>query len=126
MLAPASSKSSLTAAESTAYSPPALALTLSFEQIRFLPWGEGERYAQYWPGARLLTTQGLGHRRVLDAPEVIEAALAFVCGEQVGTRVVGSPNLALCMLSCVYRHPGEGRDRCFASVGLQAMTSFAV
>ena len=62
-----------------------------------VPWGEGERYAQYWPGARLLTTQGLGHRRVLDAPEVIDAALAFVRGEQVGTRVVGSPNLSLCV-----------------------------
>jgi pimeloyl-ACP methyl ester carboxylesterase len=62
-----------------------------------VPWGEGERYAQYWPGARLFTTQGLGHRRVLDAPEVIEAALAFVRGEEVGTRVVGSPNLAFCM-----------------------------
>jgi pimeloyl-ACP methyl ester carboxylesterase len=62
-----------------------------------VPWGEGERYAQFWPGARLFTTQGLGHRRVLDAPEVIEAALAFLRGEQVGTRVVGSPNLSLCM-----------------------------
>jgi pimeloyl-ACP methyl ester carboxylesterase len=62
-----------------------------------VPWGEGERYAQFWPGARLYTTQGLGHRRVLDAPEVIEAALAFLRGEQVGTRVVGSPNLSLCM-----------------------------
>lgn len=62
-----------------------------------VPWSEGERYAQYWPGARLLTTQGLGHRRVLDAPEVIDAALAFVRGEQVGTRVVGSCNLALCV-----------------------------
>lgn len=62
-----------------------------------VPWGEGERYAQYWPGARLLTTQGLGHRRVLDAPEVIEASLAFLRGELVGTRVVGSPNLALCL-----------------------------
>ena len=62
-----------------------------------VPWGEGERYARYWPGARLLTTQGLGHRRVLDAPEVIEAALAFIRGEQVGAQVVGSPNLALCV-----------------------------
>lgn len=60
-----------------------------------VPWEEGERYAQFWPGARLLTTQGLGHRRVLDAPEVIDAALAFLRGEAVGTRVVGSPNLAL-------------------------------
>jgi pimeloyl-ACP methyl ester carboxylesterase len=58
-----------------------------------VPWAEGERYAQYCTGARLYTTQGLGHRRVLDAPEVIDAALAFVRGEQVGERVVGSPNL---------------------------------
>lgn len=62
-----------------------------------VPWGEGERYAQHWPGARLYTTEGLGHRRVLDAPEVIEAALAFVRGEEVGTRVIGSPNLSLCV-----------------------------
>ena len=58
-----------------------------------VPWSEGERYAQYCSGARLYTTQGLGHRRVLDAPEVIEAALAFVRGGSVGERVVGSPNL---------------------------------
>lgn len=62
-----------------------------------VPWSEGERYAQFWPGARLFTTQGLGHRRVLDAPEVIAAALSFVRGEVVGTRVIGSPNLALCL-----------------------------
>lgn len=62
-----------------------------------VPWGEGERYAQYWSGARLFTTQGLGHRRVLDAPEVIDAALAFLHGEDVGSRVIGSHNLSLCM-----------------------------
>jgi len=58
-----------------------------------VPWAEGERYARHWRGARLYTTQGLGHRRVLDAPEVIEAARAFVRGEPVGERVVSSPNL---------------------------------
>jgi pimeloyl-ACP methyl ester carboxylesterase len=58
-----------------------------------VPWEEGERYARHWPGARLLTTQGLGHRRVLDAPEVIAAALAFARGECVGKRVVSTPNL---------------------------------
>jgi pimeloyl-ACP methyl ester carboxylesterase len=60
---------------------------------REVPWDEGERYARYWPGSRLLTTQGLGHHRVLDAPEVIEATLAFLRGESVGDRVVASPNL---------------------------------
>jgi pimeloyl-ACP methyl ester carboxylesterase len=58
-----------------------------------VPWEEGERYARYWPCARLLTTQGLGHHRVLDAPEVIDATLAFLRGECVGNRVVTSPNL---------------------------------
>ncbi|RAO77510.1 alpha/beta hydrolase [Dyella jiangningensis] len=58
-----------------------------------VPWSEGERYARHWCGARLLTTQGLGHHRVLDAPEVMEASLAFLRGDVVGERVVSSPNL---------------------------------
>ena len=60
-----------------------------------VPWSEGERYARYWPGARLLSTQGLGHRHVLDAPDTIDAALAFVRGEPVGERVIGTTNLPL-------------------------------
>ncbi|HET6431246.1 alpha/beta hydrolase [Dyella sp.] len=59
-----------------------------------VPWAEGERYAVCWRGARLLTTQGLGHRRVLSEPAVIAAALAFARGEAVGERVIGSVNLA--------------------------------
>ena len=61
-----------------------------------VPWAEGERYAVCWPGARLLTTQGLGHRRVLADARVIDAALAFARGDTVGERVVGSGNLARC------------------------------
>ncbi len=59
-----------------------------------VPWGEGELYAYHWHSARLLTTQGLGHHKVLDAPEVIDAVLAFTRGERVGDRIVGSPNLS--------------------------------
>lgn len=62
-----------------------------------VPWSEGERYAQHWPRARLLTTSGLGHHRILDAPEVIEASLAFLRGEEVGSRVIGSVELSLCI-----------------------------
>ncbi len=58
-----------------------------------VPWEEGERYARHWAGARLLTTQGLGHHKIVDAPEVIDAALAFARGETVGDRVISSPNL---------------------------------
>lgn len=58
-----------------------------------VPWGDGELYARHWNNARLLTTQGLGHNRILDAPEVIAAVLAFVRGGLIGERIVGSPNL---------------------------------
>jgi pimeloyl-ACP methyl ester carboxylesterase len=60
-----------------------------------VPWGEGESYARHWHSSRLLTTQGFGHHEVLDAPEVIDAALAFMDGKRIGERVVGSPNLPL-------------------------------
>ncbi|MFP7725594.1 alpha/beta hydrolase [Lysobacter sp. D1-1-M9] len=58
-----------------------------------VPWAEGERWARHWRAARLLSTQGLGHRRVLDDATVIAAGLAFLRGEEVGDRVVSSPNL---------------------------------
>ncbi|MCP1374673.1 alpha/beta fold hydrolase [Dyella lutea] len=62
---------------------------------RDVPWGEGECYARHWRGARLLTTEGLGHHRILDAPQTIAAALAFARGKAVGERVVATPNLPL-------------------------------
>jgi pimeloyl-ACP methyl ester carboxylesterase len=58
-----------------------------------VPWGDGELYARHWNSSRLLTTRGLGHHEVVDAPEVIDATLAFLRGARVGERVVGSPNL---------------------------------
>ncbi|MEP6485184.1 MAG: alpha/beta hydrolase [Rudaea sp.] len=60
---------------------------------REVPWGEGERYAHSWPDARMLTTEGLGHNRIVDNPDVIAAALAFARGETIGDRVLGSPGL---------------------------------
>lgn len=39
---------------------------------------DGQRLAGSWPGARLVSTEGLGHRRLLAAPEVIDATVAFV------------------------------------------------
>lgn len=58
-----------------------------------VPWAEGERYARYWPQARLLTTEGLGHHRIANDASVIGDALRFLQGEAVGSRVVSSPNL---------------------------------
>lgn len=41
-------------------------------------WSEGAALASAWPGARLMTTEGLGHRRVLRDARVIEEVTAFV------------------------------------------------
>jgi pimeloyl-ACP methyl ester carboxylesterase len=39
---------------------------------------DGEAIAAAWPGARLVTTTGLGHRRIVHDPAVIELAVAFL------------------------------------------------
>ncbi len=69
------------------------ALVVHDLEDREVPWAEGERYARYWPQARLLSTSGLGHHRIVAQPEVIVDALRFLTGEAVGERVVSSPNL---------------------------------
>lgn len=45
---------------------------------REVPWSDGEAIASAWPSANLLTTEGLGHRRILRDAAVIEAAVAFL------------------------------------------------
>jgi pimeloyl-ACP methyl ester carboxylesterase len=58
-----------------------------------VPWEEGESYARHWPGARLLSTSGLGHSRIVNDAATIDAGLRFLRGEVVGERVASSPNL---------------------------------
>lgn len=41
-------------------------------------WQDGVAIARAWPGAALLTTEGLGHRRILRDPTVVAAAAAFI------------------------------------------------
>jgi pimeloyl-ACP methyl ester carboxylesterase len=41
-------------------------------------WSEGAALAEAWPGARLLTTEGLGHRRILRDESVIDEIARFV------------------------------------------------
>jgi pimeloyl-ACP methyl ester carboxylesterase len=45
---------------------------------REVPWTEGRAVAEAVPGARMLLTGGLGHRRVLRDPEVVSRTAAFV------------------------------------------------
>src|SRR5687767_8771825 len=41
-------------------------------------WSEGAALAKAWPGARLMTTEGLGHRRILRDKQVIDDVTQFV------------------------------------------------
>lgn len=58
-----------------------------------VPWEEGESYARHWPHARLLSTTGLGHHRIVNDAATIGAGLRFLRGETVGECVVSSQNL---------------------------------
>jgi pimeloyl-ACP methyl ester carboxylesterase len=51
-----------------------------------VPWNDGAAIARAWPGARLVTTAGLGHRRILRDERVVSQSVAFVKGEPVDTR----------------------------------------
>jgi pimeloyl-ACP methyl ester carboxylesterase len=58
---------------------------------REVPYADGQRLASVF-GARLLTTTGLGHRRILFAPEVVTAVVEFI---EEGRRVGASYDSAL-------------------------------
>ncbi|MFZ5624237.1 MAG: alpha/beta fold hydrolase [Gemmatimonadota bacterium] len=45
-----------------------------------VPWSEGRAVAEAWPGARLVQTQGLGHRAILRDPEVVLRTVEFLAG----------------------------------------------
>jgi len=43
-----------------------------------VPWSDGAAIAEAWPGGRMLTTEGLGHHRILRAPHVADAVAGFL------------------------------------------------
>jgi pimeloyl-ACP methyl ester carboxylesterase len=43
-----------------------------------VPWSDGAAIAEAWPGAELVTTAGLGHRRILRDATVVARSAAFV------------------------------------------------
>jgi pimeloyl-ACP methyl ester carboxylesterase len=56
------------------------ALVIHDRDDRVVPWTQGAQVARHWPGARLLSTDGLGHRHILDDDFVTRAAADFVSG----------------------------------------------
>lgn len=45
---------------------------------RETPWTDGQSIAQTWPQARLISTEGLGHRKILSETSVIQAITQFL------------------------------------------------
>ena len=45
-----------------------------------VPWTDGAAIAAAWPGAELVSTDGLGHREIIRAPSVVQRAVEFVTG----------------------------------------------
>ncbi len=66
---------------------------------REVPWEDGERIALAAPRATLVTTSGLGHRRILRSAQVIESVVGFLGGGvprpeiATGCRRCGAPLL---------------------------------
>jgi len=58
----------------------AQALVIHDRDDRMMPWTHGATVARHWPGARLLSTDGLGHRRILADEGVTRAAADFIAG----------------------------------------------
>jgi len=46
-----------------------------------VPWSQGAALARAWPGARLLSTAGLGHGRILESGVATRAAADFIAGK---------------------------------------------
>jgi pimeloyl-ACP methyl ester carboxylesterase len=58
------------------------ALLLHSADDRVVPLRTSEELAAIWPGAQLVRLDGLGHRRILAAPEVVAAAVSFAVNSQ--------------------------------------------
>jgi len=56
----------------------AAGLVIHAHDDREVPFSDGERLAGAWPGAALLPVVGVGHRRILRDPSVVEASIAFL------------------------------------------------
>jgi pimeloyl-ACP methyl ester carboxylesterase len=67
------------------------ALFIHDESDRDVPFGNSSLASGAWPGAKLLSTHGLGHRRILQAEEVVARTVMFLLGDPMSTKEVSPP-----------------------------------
>jgi pimeloyl-ACP methyl ester carboxylesterase len=58
---------------------------------RDVAWSDGAAIAAAWPGAELVSTEGLGHRRIVHDPAVVARAIAFLVSPAETIRARGGP-----------------------------------
>jgi len=86
-----------------------------------VPWSSGEENARLLPGGRLVTTQGLGHRRLLHDRAVVELTVRFLADGIAPERcedcrhALGSAGTSALCGSCVLGRELFDRDRRFAA-----------
>jgi predicted alpha/beta hydrolase family esterase len=72
---------------------PVAALVVHDQEDAEVPWADGAAVASAWPGAELVTTRGLGHRRILRDPAVVLRVTRFLTARlALEGRPTGEPN----------------------------------
>src|SRR5262249_51691297 len=66
-------------------------LVVHDREDREVPGSNGHAVAMAWPGARLDTTRGLGHQRILRDPAVVARSVAFVADDPEPVRPASWP-----------------------------------
>jgi pimeloyl-ACP methyl ester carboxylesterase len=66
------------------------ALVIHDRDDRMVPWTQGAQVAHLWQGARLMSTDGLGHGRILADDGVTRAAADFISGRSAIANVAAN------------------------------------
>jgi pimeloyl-ACP methyl ester carboxylesterase len=88
-----------------------------------VPWTDGASIAYAWPDAQLVSTWGLGHRRILRDAAVVARAVAFVSGvpqdvPSLACAACGQPGEEVCCETCATEadlYHRDARRRAFPS-----------
>lgn len=102
-------------------------LVLHDREDREVPWAAGAELAHAWPRATLLSTSGLGHRRILRDPGVVSAAVQVIDAMAPDPRQSSDLDRELDALFEIQRSPHRARPRAalVLSPALQAAAATA-
>lgn len=86
-------------------------LVIHDHQDKEVAWEDGRRTVENLPHAQLLSTEGLGHRRILRDPDVMRATLAFLQGQSPRTgKLQRDPRCSRCGTALADAYRGMCED----------------